>query len=88
MSDPYRNAWILLRKRIDAKTSWGRNELKSLMLECLTDDEDAGRPPAVCRRCGGGVFWDDHDWVDGGGSVHCTQGESHSPFVDRFMEAS
>jgi hypothetical protein len=31
----YRKAWELLLKNIEKKTSWGRNEIKQEMLECL-----------------------------------------------------
>lgn len=31
----YQQAWKLLLARIEEKTSWGRNDLKNLMLECL-----------------------------------------------------
>jgi CRISPR/Cas system Type II protein with McrA/HNH and RuvC-like nuclease domain len=33
----YKIAWQLLLKRIENKTTWGKNELKQLMLECLID---------------------------------------------------
>ena len=35
--DVYQRAWASLLKRIEAKTSWGRNELKQQMLEALTE---------------------------------------------------
>jgi len=37
--DIYKSAWVRLLKEIDKKTSWGKNELKRLMLECLTDPD-------------------------------------------------
>lgn len=33
----YQKAWELFLKRIEAKTSWGKLELKQLMLQCLID---------------------------------------------------
>jgi len=33
----YQKAWALLLKRLDAKTAWGRNEIKQLMLEVLVE---------------------------------------------------
>jgi len=33
--DIYKKAWELLLLNIEFKTTWGRNELKQLMLECL-----------------------------------------------------
>jgi len=35
MKDIYLKAWKLLRERIEAKTGWGKVELKQLMLDCL-----------------------------------------------------
>ena len=35
--DVYQRAWASLLKRIEAKTSWGRNELKNEMLGALVD---------------------------------------------------
>lgn len=35
--DVYQRAWASLLKRIEAKTSWGRNELKQQMLEALVE---------------------------------------------------
>lgn len=35
--DVYQRAWASLLKRIEAKTSWGRNELKEAMLEALVE---------------------------------------------------
>lgn len=38
--DPhYQMAWQTLLKRIDTKSSWGKNLLKDLMLDCLTAPE-------------------------------------------------
>lgn len=37
MMDQHAKAWKLLLARIEAKTSWGKIELKNLMLECLID---------------------------------------------------
>jgi hypothetical protein len=31
----YQKAWELLLKRIEEKTSWGNEQLKQVMLECL-----------------------------------------------------
>lgn len=31
----YKRAWELLRKRIEGKTGWGKNELAAAMAECL-----------------------------------------------------
>jgi hypothetical protein len=31
----YQKAWELLLKRIDEKTSWGNEQFKQVMLECL-----------------------------------------------------
>lgn len=41
----YQKAWANLLLRIEEKTSWGRNDLKQLMLECLilTKDIDVQR---------------------------------------------
>jgi len=33
----YPRAWALLLARIEAKTSWGRNELKEMMLASLVE---------------------------------------------------
>lgn len=33
--DLYHRAWLALLRRIEAKTTWGRNELKELMLACI-----------------------------------------------------
>jgi len=33
----YAKAWKLLNEKIMEKTSWGRSELKVLMLECLIE---------------------------------------------------
>ena len=33
----YIRAWKLLLERIEGKTSWGKTELKELMLLCLLD---------------------------------------------------
>jgi hypothetical protein len=33
----YQKAWKLLLERLDQKTSWGKEELKKLMLKCLID---------------------------------------------------
>lgn len=33
----YKKAWELLYARIDEKNSWGKVQLKELMLECLLD---------------------------------------------------
>lgn len=33
----YQVAWQRLLERIEQKTSWGKTELKNLMLECLVD---------------------------------------------------
>lgn len=35
--DIYTKAWAALLIKLEAKTSWGRNELKQLMLECLVE---------------------------------------------------
>lgn len=35
--DVYQRAWASLLQRIEAKTSWGRNELKQQMLEALVE---------------------------------------------------
>ena len=35
----YCTAWKLLLIKIEVKTSWGKNELKQLMLECLVNPE-------------------------------------------------
>ena len=35
MEEIYKKAWQELLKRIEQKTSWGKTELKQLMLECL-----------------------------------------------------
>ena len=35
--DIYQTAWSLLRKRIEKKTGWGKEQLKHLMLECLEE---------------------------------------------------
>ena len=35
--DVYQRAWASLLRRIEAKTSWGRNELKQQMLEALVE---------------------------------------------------
>lgn len=37
MENLYLRAWKLLRQRIDRKTSWGKEEIKKLMLDCLID---------------------------------------------------
>jgi len=40
----YVRAWKLLLQRLEEKTSWGKEELKRLMLQCLLDageDTDA-----------------------------------------------
>jgi hypothetical protein len=31
----YQLAWLLLKGRIEQKTSWGRNELADIMKDCL-----------------------------------------------------
>lgn len=31
----FSKAWQLLKERVEAKSSWGRQELKNLMFECL-----------------------------------------------------
>jgi hypothetical protein len=31
----YQKAWELLLKRIEEKTSWGKEQLKQVVLECL-----------------------------------------------------
>ena len=33
----YQRAWQLFKKRTAEKTSWGRNELATLMAECLEE---------------------------------------------------
>ena len=33
----YQRAWKLVLKRLEEKTSWGRVELKQMMLECLVE---------------------------------------------------
>ena len=33
----YRRAWQLLKERIARKTGWGKNELATLMADCLED---------------------------------------------------
>jgi hypothetical protein len=38
--NPYENGWKELLKRIEAKTTWGKNELKQLMLECLINQKE------------------------------------------------
>jgi RecB family exonuclease len=37
MNDIYLTAWQLVRERIEGKTSWGKNELKHLLLSCLVE---------------------------------------------------
>ena len=36
----YRVAWRTLLKRVETKTSWGKIELKSLMLDCFVNPEE------------------------------------------------
>lgn len=65
--DVYQRAWASLLGRIEAKTSWGRNELKQAMLEALVEagetvylDKD-GNPTQfgpTCRRCGSSTHTD------------------------------
>ncbi len=43
--DVYQMAWASLLKRIEAKTSWGRNELKQEMLEALVEAGNYMPPP-------------------------------------------
>lgn len=45
----YQRAWLLLIDRIQPKTSWGRNELRDLMLRCLVD---AGNPKGLTLTAG------------------------------------
>ncbi len=33
----YQRAWARLLERIESKTSWGRNALKDVMLDCLVN---------------------------------------------------
>jgi len=33
----YLKAWKLLLERLESKTSWGKEEIKRLMLKCLLD---------------------------------------------------
>ena len=35
----YAQAWRLLNERLEQKTSWGRVELRQLMLRCLIDTD-------------------------------------------------
>lgn len=45
--DVFARAWAMLIERIDAKTSWGKNELSHLMLKCIIDaGKDSGMQPA------------------------------------------
>ena len=37
--DIYKEAWQRLIKEIEKKTSWGKIELKTLMLDCLVSPE-------------------------------------------------
>jgi len=37
MNPIYLKAWKLLLKRLEAKTGWGKEEIKKLMLQCLLD---------------------------------------------------
>jgi len=43
----YRAAWRLLQKRLDRKNSWGKNEMHTLMYECLQDSIDLISGPEV-----------------------------------------
>ena len=36
----YLKAWKLVLLRLETKTSWGKEELKKLMLQCLLDAEE------------------------------------------------
>ena len=36
----YQRAWARLLERIESKTSWGRNALKDVMLDCLVNATD------------------------------------------------
>jgi len=42
--DIYRLAWSALLTRIEEKTSWGRNVLKDVMLDCLVNTLDKELP--------------------------------------------
>ena len=35
----YQKAWQRFIKELEKKTSWGRNELKDLMIECLSNPD-------------------------------------------------
>ena len=48
----YQRAWKLLLERLAQKTSWGRNELKELMLQCLIDAEEDPPQYVMCGTCG------------------------------------
>jgi len=38
----YQKAWQRLLRELDKKTGWGKIELKTLMLKCLTDPDKEG----------------------------------------------
>lgn len=46
----YRSAWKLLLQRLESKTSWGKEELKRLMLQCFVDAGDS-EDLVVCTEC-------------------------------------
>jgi len=37
MIDIYQKAFVLFLKRLEQKTTWGKQEVKNLLLECLVE---------------------------------------------------
>ena len=54
--DIYQKAWQRLLKEIQqGKTSWGKNELQQLMLDCLVNPikpAEPELPELICEGCG------------------------------------